>query len=230
MEIKAIYVDMDGTAVSYETGDFHSSWDALGHSLCDRQDWDAGTKRYYPHPDLYEEWISYNARLLKGKTIEQAEQALFPNGELPYNLGFKEFFLEARDTFSTGIISSGVDLVAAKIVEDLKLSFFIANQLEVVNQRFTGIAHALVPLWAKQSVVAECAERSGIALENVCFVGDNENDLPVLEVVGLPILFVSHLSKISLAHRLVHQARTRNLQVIDDFRELWEVLRSCQAT
>jgi 3-deoxy-D-manno-octulosonate 8-phosphate phosphatase (KDO 8-P phosphatase) len=38
----------------------------------------------------------------------------------------------------------------------------------------------------KASAVAAFASRHGISLEEICFMGDDINDLPALEIVGLP--------------------------------------------
>jgi phosphoserine phosphatase len=221
MAVRAIILDMDGTAVQYEQGDFHSSWDALGHRVCDREEWDEGVRRYYGRPEAYEEWLQYNARLLAGVSLARARELLLPGGKPPYSPGFEEFFAGAAERYVCGLISSGVDLVCEAIRMAFGFAFAISNRLEAANGRFTGGAQLRVPLWEKERVLREVAAARGLGLEEICFVGDNENDLGVLAIVGVPVLFRPR--ERLLAHPRAGEVLAR-ARVITDFRELAEVL------
>lgn len=223
LDIRAIFVDMDGTAVHYEQGDFHSSWDALGHTLCDRTQWDRALDLFYGQPEKYADWLQYNVTLLAGKRVADAEDVLFPGGKPPYTPGFESFFRTISGRYITGIISSGVSVVSQFIVEAIGIDFEISNFVELEDGIFTGRTEQRVPLWEKDRIVREQAARFGLTPAQVCFVGDNENDLPALGVVGLPVLFNpkdrlwGHTDAVS--RRILERCR-----VIRNFRELYDLL------
>jgi YrbI family 3-deoxy-D-manno-octulosonate 8-phosphate phosphatase len=70
--------------------------------------------------------------------------------------------------------------VAVAIVsgEDSAIVHARAAKLQI-DDVFSGIAD-------KRAVVHELCARQGLALEQVAFIGDDLNDLPALECVGLP--------------------------------------------
>jgi phosphoserine phosphatase len=86
-----------------------------------------------------------------------------------------------------GILSSGVDLVADWVREDLELDFALANRIHVFEGRFTGTAETLVDLWAKDRALRALAAERGVRLDEICFVGDHVNDLPAMRIAGLAI-------------------------------------------
>ncbi|MBN2057146.1 haloacid dehalogenase-like hydrolase [bacterium] len=218
--IKAVYADMDGTLVSYAQGSFHSSWDAVGHSLCERSEWDEGFQRYYGHPEKYEEWIQYNANLLCGKSVEAARQALLNNGSPPYNRGVRRFYRAVTSRVITGIVTSGLGLLARHVQAQLGMNFAVANELLTADGRFTGLAQTHVPLWQKADVVRRRAEQDGVMLECTCFIGDNENDIPVLKLVGLPVIFKPYAGRSALVKSMAAETGRPDVLVIDSFMEL----------
>ncbi|RMF54835.1 hypothetical protein D6745_03995 [Candidatus Woesearchaeota archaeon] len=214
-EIKIVCTDLDGTLAQYDRGEFHSSWDALAWVLPDdrRKEWDENLKKYYPRPDLYEEWNRKDAQLLKGIPIKDAEKVLFP---IPYSPGAREFFIEKSGRYITGILSSGIDIVARRACQELGMNFWRANVFGVRNGRFDGSVEQ-IDMWRKHEVLLEilAEEFPGIKPENVCYVGDHEIDIAVFKVVGLPIAMNPKNNDV------VEAAEGR---VITDFRELEEYL------
>jgi len=123
---------------------------------------------------LYQEWFEGNCRLLEGIEVQPILEQIFPP---PYTPGFLEFctYLK-REGICTGIVSSGVDIVANRVLQEARLDFAIANVLNLENGRFTGTGEQQVPLWNKGRYVdqqmlhygawAKVGLPIGIALKN----------------------------------------------------------------
>ena len=70
----------------------------------------------------------------------------------------------------------------------LEVAFVTASRTSAIQRRaeVLGVAHCLVGVGDKREALADLCGRLGIALEAVAHMGDDLNDLPVLEAVGLP--------------------------------------------
>ncbi|HLC80852.1 MAG TPA: HAD family phosphatase [Candidatus Nanoarchaeia archaeon] len=210
--IKLIVCDMDGTLVQYESGDFQSSWDAIGKAAGKWPEWQAAVEKYYEgackNHAVYEEWLKYNAGLLRGVKVDTVAEKIFP---IPYSPGVKEFFSETEGKCRRGILTSGVDLVAEKIKQENSLEFCLANLLRVNKKgEFTGEALSVVGLQQKGERLRMLADMQGISLLEVCYIGDHENDLPAMEIAGFPVAFNPKREEV----------RKKAKAVIGDFREL----------
>ena len=177
--------DMDGTAVRYENSSFHSSWDALGIAADVENEWNKLLKHYYPKPELYEEWFEKNCKCLIGKEVNKITNQIFPP---PYAPGFVDFvhYLN-QEKIITGIISSGIDLVAERIKNEVSLDFVVANEIHTDNGYFSGTGQIHVPLWDKGKIVKKIREEHGMDLKETAFFGDNKNDISAWQEVGLRV-------------------------------------------
>jgi phosphoserine phosphatase len=204
--IRAVFFDLDGTLVRYRGVDFESSWGAIGVAAGLADEWRRLQERYLPYPELYDEWLYANARLLAGRPVRPILEKLLPP---PYPPGSREAIAELRDRdLVLGIVSSGLNLVADYVREDLGLDFAVANVLEVEEGRFNGRAELRVPLWRKDEAVQEIAMKYALSLHEIAFVGDNFNDIPVFEVVGLGIAYAPKDPRvIGAAHVVVAEFR-----------------------
>jgi phosphoserine phosphatase len=100
------------------------------------------------------------------------------------------------------------------------LDFAWANRLHVADGRFLGTSETLVDLWAKGESLEKLADLYGWTLENVCFVGDNTNDLPAFRRAGLAI--AANPKDPTLKDQVDH--------VIEDFAVLPNLIRAYEAT
>ncbi|MEW5826472.1 MAG: HAD-IB family phosphatase [Candidatus Bipolaricaulota bacterium] len=182
--IKAVVFDLDGTLVRYHGIDYESSWGAVAAAagVSDRSR--ALLSEYLSRPEAYAEWVARDAALLAGVDVASVERLVLP---APYADGVREAVGELRGRYRLGILSSGVDLVADWVRRDLRLDFALSNRLHVCGGRFTGTAETCVKLWEKDAALRRVAVQQGLRLDQVCFVGDNVNDLPVLRIVALPV-------------------------------------------
>lgn len=211
MKIKAVVSDMDGCLVSYSNEPYNSSWDAISEVLLDNREWIALRDYYINKEEKYLEWFERQTGLLRGLSIERAERALFP---IPYSKGVIEFFNSLDGTYIKGIVSSGVNIVAERAKKELGLDFQVSNFLEVADGIFIGKGEEKVGLNNKLEILSNVLREYGIKLNEVCFDGDNFNDVPVFEEVGLSTAYNPKTKEI---------AEKANY-VIYDYRELNNIL------
>jgi phosphoserine phosphatase len=201
--IRAVFFDLDGTLVRYEGVAYESSWGALGVAAGVEEAWDDLLARYRGRWEMYPDWVQKNAALLRGVPVSRVARAIFPP---PYAPGAEEAIAELRrDGYVLGIVSSGVSLVADRVREELGLAFAVANELATEDGRFTGGATVRVGLGDKRAVVEREAERLGLDLGEIAFVGDHLNDIPVFGSVGYAIAYAPKDPEVAAAaHVVVH--------------------------
>lgn len=182
--IKAVIFDLDGTLVRYRGVEFESSWGAIAAAAGAKEESERLLAEFLPRRDAYREWVAQDAALLAGFPVKRVTDHIFPP---PYARGVKGAIKKLRKKYTLGIISSGVDLVANYVKEDLGLDFALANRVLVKDNRFTGESKLVVDLWNKDEVMRRIASERGIPRAEICFVGDHVNDVPVMRIVGLAI-------------------------------------------
>jgi len=184
--VRAVIFDLDGTLVRYHGVEFESSWGAIALAAGVHDESERLVREFLPRRDAYAEWVRRDAALLAGVSVAQVTARIFP---VPYPRGAREAIALLRGRYALGILSSGVDLVADWVREDLGLDFSLANHLLVEDGRFTGQCETRVDLWKKDEVLREVAAGRGLSLSEVCYVGDHVNDVPAMRIVGLAIAF-----------------------------------------
>ena len=187
VEIKLVVLDLDGTLVKYNTGDWHSSWDVLASVSGKKDEYDKLSRYYYPKRELYPEWIRKVAQLLEGRDVIDVEKVIFPP---PYIDGVRDTldFLKKRNCVC-GLLTSGVDIVADRVKKDMGLDFSVSNRLGVVDGAFSGGVENVVDLWKKQKKLVELCRQFDISPDNTLFIGDHENDISSMRSCGHSIAF-----------------------------------------
>ncbi len=182
--IAAVVFDLDGTLVRYRGVEFESSWGAVAAAagVADRSE--ALLREYLPRRDAYADWVAADAALLRGVAYNDVARRVFP---APYAEGVVAALRVLRGRYRLGILSSGVDLVADWVCRDLGLDFAVANRIHVRDGVFTGTSETIVDLWAKDEAMRKLAAERGLRLDEICFVGDHVNDLPVMRIVGMAV-------------------------------------------
>ncbi len=213
MDIKLIVFDLDGTLVKYENSLWYGSWDAIGYAAGLKGEFDRLTSYYLPRLELYEDWAEANAMVLKDVSVKMIEEKIFPP---PYSKGVKKTLPLLTGRYKTMILSSGVDLVAERVREELGIDFAISNRLLRENGVFTGEAACDVPLEKKVDVLKVKIEGMGISLKDICAVGDNENDIPLLRSCGIGIAFEPRTENVKNASKYI----------INDFKQILDILNS----
>ncbi|MBS3090648.1 HAD hydrolase family protein [Candidatus Pacearchaeota archaeon] len=212
MKIKLISLDVDGCLVAYKNirSRFESSWDALGCAYGLKDRWDKRIDKFYGRKNSDLEWANQDTADLINLPVKTAEKFLFP---LPYSPGAREFARASKGKLLRGLLTTSIDLVAEKAQEELELDFSFCNVLNRNNGFFTGTLDYNVPIWRKHKKIGEICRQYSIIPEEICHVGDNENDISVGRKVGLFIAF--NPKKEEVANNAKH--------VIHDFRELIKI-------
>jgi len=217
MRDKAIICDMDGTLVQYPDKPFHSTWDALSLAFSEdkREKWIETRDFYLKKGGGYQEWFDAQLDLLKGTPMADISSHLFP---IPYSNGVVPFFKGLNGNHLTGIISAGVNVVAERIAEELGFEFQYSNYLEIAKGEFTGEGEIRVGLDGKVKILSELMKKHDLKPKDIVFVGDGYGDIPAFEVVGVPVAYGRKFDEVT---KVVNE---RNGYVIDDFRELNDIL------
>ena len=184
--IRAVVFDLDGTLVRYVGVEFESSWGAIALAAGVRDQSERLLREYLPRREAYAEWVRKDAKLLAGVSVADVADHIFPP---PYAAGVRGAVERLRGRYLLGILSSGVDLVADRVCAELGLDFALANHLTVDGGRFTGQSETRVDLWKKDAVLRELAAERGLAVSEICYVGDHSNDIPAMRIAGLSIAF-----------------------------------------
>ena len=89
-----------------------------------------------------------------------------------------------------GVVSGGFLDVIEPILKNLKIDFYRANKLEIMNGTLTGKTEgAIIDRVAKFSSLQEFAKIEGVELSQTVAIGDGANDLDMIEAAGLGIAF-----------------------------------------
>jgi len=89
-----------------------------------------------------------------------------------------------------GVVSGGFLDVIEPILKDLKIDFYRANKLEIMNGKLTGKTEGvIIDRVAKFSSLQEFAKIEGVELSQTVAIGDGANDLDMIEAAGLGIAF-----------------------------------------
>jgi len=183
-KLKVLTIDVDGCLISYENvgGRFHSSWEAIGFAYGLNEIWSKRLDTFYGNPEYDKMWAEEDAKDLSGKDVDTALKVLYP---LPYCDGSQNFSIASKGKFIRGLLTSAIDLVAKQAQKELGLDFCFCNTLHRNNGHFSGSLDYLVPLWEKDRLLPQICREYNVNLEEICHIGDNENDIPVAEKVGL---------------------------------------------
>lgn len=88
------------------------------------------------------------------------------------------------------LVSGGFTNILQPIVDDLKIDFYRANTLEIVDGNLTGkIIGPIVDRAIKAEALKEFARRCAVELNNTVAIGDGANDLDMMAIAGISIAF-----------------------------------------
>jgi phosphoserine phosphatase len=91
---------------------------------------------------------------------------------------------------SVAVVSGGFTSVIEPILQELEISHYRANTLEIVNGQLTGnIVGDVIDRAAKATALREFAALEGVSIEQTIAIGDGANDLDMIAAAGLGIAF-----------------------------------------
>ncbi len=174
--------DMDGTLIPID-----SSWSFI-HRILGTQEIASRYRRMYEEGKIsYRRWAELDVSTWKDKDFTSVLSMI-------ENLDLMEHAREAisslrRGDFIVGLISSGIDVVAKKVCEELNMDFCRSATLKIVDNKVIGIEKELAPE-LKGMILKSIARSYDIPLHRVAFVGDGDSDLSVFQMnIGMKIAF-----------------------------------------
>ena len=88
------------------------------------------------------------------------------------------------------LVSGGFTNILQPLVDQLRIDFYRANTLEIVNGRLTGkVLGSIVDRAAKAQALKEFAQACSVELSNTVAIGDGANDLDMMALAGISIAF-----------------------------------------
>ena len=88
------------------------------------------------------------------------------------------------------LVSGGFTNILEPMVDAMKIDFYRANTLEVVDGKLTGkVLGAIIDRAAKADALREFATACGVDLSNTVAIGDGANDLDMMDIAGISIAF-----------------------------------------
>ena len=89
-----------------------------------------------------------------------------------------------------GVVSGGFIDVIEPILKELKIDFYRANKLQILNGELTGkLEGEIIDRAAKLKALVEFAMNEGVQMSQTVAIGDGANDLDMIESAGLGVAF-----------------------------------------
>ena len=89
-----------------------------------------------------------------------------------------------------GVVSGGFIDVIEPILKELKIDFYKANKLQIIDGKLTGkIEGAIIDRSAKLDALITFAKNEGVPMSQTVAIGDGANDLDMIQAAGLGIAF-----------------------------------------
>lgn len=117
--------------------------------------------------------------------------------------------------WKVGVVSGGFHEVVDMIADDLKLDYWIANRLEVIDGYLTGrVLGSIVTKQVKLDSLRQWADAEDLPMTQTVAVGDGANDIPMIQAAGLGIAFCAKPRTKAAAPHAIDQ---RDLALVLDF-------------
>ena len=215
-KIEMLLFDLDGTLIQYPNSKFQSTWDAVGTAAGLEKEYEENLLIFYPHSHLWGKWAEADAKLLKGKRFPEIKIKVLEL--INYSLGVEELFTALpKNRYQKGILSNGLGFIADELCKNFGLNFYLADELLIKDEKFTGEVVAGMPDRDKTKGLELICNKYQVTPKQICYVGDHENDLVVFAEVGKAVAFNPKTDKV----------KEKAHYVISDFRELLKIIDEC---
>jgi len=121
--------------------------------------------------------------LLKNTSIEALNQV---SNSLTFNPGVLETISQIKKAgHKVAVVSGGFTNVINLPLEELRIDYIFANELEVIEGKLTGnLTGEIMDAAGKAKSLRIAAETERIPLKNVVVIGDGANDLEMMAIAG----------------------------------------------
>lgn len=179
---RLVVFDMDSTLIQQEVIDELARYAGVYDAVCEI------THRAMSGQLDFKQSLAERVKLLRG-----ADASLYQNviTNLHYTPGVKLLCRTLKRLgYRLAVISGGFTAITSHVRNELGLDYDYANNLEVVNGKFTGnTVGPIVTARRKADLLMTIAQLENITLDQVIAIGDGANDLPMLGTAGLGIAF-----------------------------------------
>ena len=182
VEIKLAVFDMDSTLIQCEVIDELAKQAGVGDRVVEI------TERAMRGELDFNQSFAERLGLLRGLDAGVASEIA---SSLPFSDGAHELMLTLRARgVRTVILSGGFDVFAEHVMDVLKMDSYVANTLEIVDNKLTGrVIPPIVNADEKRARLISLASSMAIDLSQTMAVGDGANDLKMLETAGIGVAF-----------------------------------------
>ena len=182
VDLKLAVFDMDSTLIQCEVIDELAKQAGVGDRVVEI------TERAMRGELDFNQSFSERLGLLEGLDARVASEIA---SSLPFSDGAHELMLTLRARgVRTVILSGGFDVFAETVVSVLKMNDYVANTLEIVDNKLTGrVIPPIVNADEKRARLISIASNMSIDLSQTMAVGDGANDLKMLETAGIGVAF-----------------------------------------
>jgi phosphoserine phosphatase len=191
MDIRLVIFDMDGVIFKGDNFwlDLHGKYGTVSEGLSLANDYLDRNYDQLVRKVVGQLWIGKDASIYKEMIRSRR-----------YQPGIRAVFNFIRkNRIKSAIISSGPYDLAKRAKIALGIDEIYANRLIIEKGRISGKMEVMVKNEEKASIGIKLAEKMGIGLEQVAFIGDGDNDIDLATRVGLPIVYNS---KVKTLHRV----------------------------
>jgi phosphoserine phosphatase len=136
----------------------------------------------------FEESLRSRVALLEGLSENVIEEV---RSEILLTPGARTLISTLRKLgHSVAVVSGGFTSVIEPILQELGISHYRANTLEIVDGKLTGkVLGDVIDRAAKATALRDFAALEGVTLEQTIAIGDGANDLDMIAAAGLGIAF-----------------------------------------
>ena len=182
VEIKLAVFDMDSTLIQCEVIDELAKQAGVGDRVVEI------TERAMRGELDFNQSFAERLGLLRGLDAGVASEIA---SSLPFSDGAHELMLTLRARgVRTVILSGGFDVFAERVMDVLKMDSYVANTLEIVDNKLTGrVIPPIVNADEKRARLISLASSMAIDLSQTMAVGDGANDLKMLQTAGIGVAF-----------------------------------------
>jgi len=184
-DIRLICFDLDGTLIDNTIYIWSTLHEHFGSDASRRA---KAAEDYRAGKTSYREWFLTDLELLRGCGADRAGMLEAFERLVPAPGAHETLAELGRRGYRLGLISGSLDLVLDHFFPRAPFAHVLINKIEFDSQgRISGGQHTAYDLGAKAAGLAEIAGREGISLAECAFVGDNVNDLEVMQAAGFSL-------------------------------------------
>ncbi|MFC1566437.1 HAD-IB family phosphatase [bacterium] len=206
MKYKMVVFDVDGTLTNHD-----SSWRYIHEQI---NTWENKAEQFlivYKQGEIdYKTFCLEESKFWKGLNVDFVEE-IFNNIKLIDNcvdvlLKFK------NEQYKIALLSTGLQYIAKRISKQIEFDYVLTNQLLDDGLQLTGDVVLNVYDEQKHHMLSMIANKFGIGLNEVIYIGDGHNDIECAKIAGYSVGLNS--SNEELANIVSHNVRSDDLNDI----------------